>query len=287
MKTFENKVAVITGAASGIGLAMVNKCIQEGMKVVLADIDATRLLDIALDLQDKGATVLAVVTDVSKEEDIINLANKTIDTFAAVHLLFNNAGVIVQNSYIWESTAAEWDWNLKVNMLSVVNGIRVFVPIMLKQDCEGVIINTASEAGFTSHPNMSMYKVAKYGVVTLSETLYHELNQKSDKVKAVVVCPGIVNTRLMDSTPPTYLKEDIHAKTMDDGEMSRYQKQCKALLNGMPPHCIPDDIFKAIRENKFYVFTHPGWQDRIQTRINDILEKKNPTNCLAGTGLTL
>src|SRR5262249_18260593 len=196
MKEFKDKVAVITGAASGIGRAMADRCVQEGMKAVLADVELDRLTKTEASMKASGATVLAVRTDVSQARDVEALAQKTLEVFGAVHLLCNNAGVGTEAA-IWESTLAEWEWVLGVNLWGVIHGVRVFVPLMLAQDTECHIVNTASMAGLISGPGLGAYKVAKHAVVTLSETLYHELAEHGANVKVSVLCPGIVNTRIM------------------------------------------------------------------------------------------
>jgi len=145
MNEFEGKVAVITGAASGIGRAIADRCAKEGIKVVLADIEQEALDQAAIELEDLGATVLVVQTDVSDHNEVETLVQKTLDKFGAVHLLFNNAGVVVGGA-VWEQSLADWQWILGVNLWGVIHGIRAFVPIMLKQDTECHIVNTASGA---------------------------------------------------------------------------------------------------------------------------------------------
>ena len=161
MKNFKDKVAVVTGAASGIGKAIAQRCVQEGMKVVLADIEEKPLAQTGDDLKKAGATVLSVLTDVSKINDVEQLARKTLGDFGEVHLLFNNAGVTAGTS-IWESTLADWEWVIGVNLWGVIHGIRTFVPIMLKQDNECHIVNTSSVAGLISSPGDGIYKVTKH-----------------------------------------------------------------------------------------------------------------------------
>src|SRR5438132_4651738 len=197
MKEFQGKVAVVTGAASGIGRGLAERCAQEGMKVVLADIEEQALMRACQELKAAGAQVLAVQTDVSKILDMEALAQKTIATYGAVHLLFNNAGVGA-GTIIWESTLADWEWTLGVNLWGVIHGIRTFVPLMLEQDTEGHIVNTASVAGLTSGPDLGIYKVTKQGVVTLCETLYHELAHRGAKVKVSVLCPVFDKTQIND-----------------------------------------------------------------------------------------
>ncbi len=147
------------------------------------------------DLESTGVEVLAIVTDVSQSEDIERLAHKTLDTFGAVHLLFNNAGVAGE-SWLWESTVADWEWVLGVNLWGVIHGLRVFVPLMLEQDVDCHIVNTASLVGLISHPGGGIYKATKHAVVTMSETLYHELNQIEAKVQISVLCPALVRTHI-------------------------------------------------------------------------------------------
>ena len=198
MKEFKGKVAVVTGAASGIGRALADRSVQEGMKVVLADVEVEALAKTEAGLKSSGATVLAVPTDVSQARDVAALAQKTLEVFGAVHLLCNNAGVGTEAA-IWESTLEEWEWVMGVNLWGVIHGVRAFVPHMLAQDTECHIVNTASMAGLISGPGLGAYKVTKHAVVSLSETLYHELAERGARVGVSVLCPGIVNTRIMES----------------------------------------------------------------------------------------
>src|SRR3984893_1138491 len=195
MKDFEGRVAVITGAGRASGLALAELCGQEGMKVVLADVEVETLTKTEASMKASGATVLAVRTDVSQARDVEALAHKTLDAFGAVHLLCNNAGVATEAA-IWESTLAEWEWVMGVNLWGVIHGVRVFVPIMLEQDTVCHVVNSASMAGLIAGPGLGAYKVTKHGVVALSETLYHDLAERAAKVKVSVLCPGFVNTRI-------------------------------------------------------------------------------------------
>ena len=177
MKEFKGKVAVITGAASGIGRALADRCVQEGMKAVLADVEVEALAKTEASLKASGATVLAVQTDVSQARDVAALAQKTLEVFGAVHLLCNNAGVGTEAA-IWESTLEVWEWVMGVNLWGVIHGVHAFVPLMLAQDTECHIVNTASMAGLISGPGLGTYKVTKHAVVSLSETLHHELAER-------------------------------------------------------------------------------------------------------------
>ena len=275
MKDFKDKVAVITGAASGIGRALADRCVQEGMKAVLADVEAEPLAKAEASLKASGATVLAVQTDVSQVRDVEALAQKTMEAFGAVHVLCNNAGVGTEAA-VWESTLAEWEWIVGVNLWGVVHGVRVFVPLMLAQDAECHIVNTASTAGLISGPGLGAYKVTKHGVVTLSETLHHELAERGAKVKVSVLCPGIVNTRIMESArnrpgdlPPTGPRGPASEE--------RWEALRRLVPAGMPAAQVADAVFEALRKDRFYILTHPEGKEAVRTRMEDILQERNPT----------
>src|SRR5437588_11349714 len=197
MQDLKGKVAVVTGAASGIGNAVATRLAEEGMRVVLADMEEGPLADAEKKLADDGATVLAVPTDVTKGDQMDALAQKTFDTFGTVHVVHNNAGVATGGP-MWTLTEADWQWVLGVNLWGVIHGVRAFVPRLVEQG-EGHVVNTASIAGLTSSPLMAPYNVSKHGVVTLSETLQHELTMQGSPVRVSVLCPGWVNTRIADA----------------------------------------------------------------------------------------
>ena len=275
MKDFKDKVAVITGAASGIGRALADRCVQEGMKAVLADVEAEPLATAEASLKAFGATVLAVQTDVSQARDVEALAQKTMEAFGAVHVLCNNAGVGTEAA-VWESTLAEWEWVVGVNLWGVVHGVRVFVPLMLAQDAECHIVNTASTAGLISGPGLGAYKVTKHGVVTLSETLHHELAERGAKVKVSVLCPGIVITRIMESARN---RPGDLAPTGPRGPASeeRWEALRRLVPAGMPAAQVADAVFEALRKDRFYILTHPEGKEAVRTRMEDILQERNPT----------
>jgi len=277
MKEFKDKVAVITGAASGIGRALAERCAQEGMKVVLADIEEAALNQAENELRATGARVLSVRTDVSKAGDIELLARKTLDTFGAVHLLFNNAGVGA-GSTIWESTLADWEWVIGVNLWGLIHGIRIFVPIMLAQDTECHIVNTASLAGLLPYHPSSPYQVSKYGAVALSENLYISLAQMKSKIKTSVLCPGWVKTRIMDSARnrPAELENEPGNVLITPESLAVIQSMIQAIETGMSPHQVADDVFKAIINEQFYILTHPDFNPEIQKRMENIINLHNP-----------
>jgi len=279
MKDFKNKVAVITGGASGIGRGIAERCVDEGMKVVLADVEQPALEKAQAEMQAKGADILAVQTDVSKADDIEELVKRTMDYFGGVHLLCNNAGVGGTSS-IWESTLADWEWVMGVNLWGVIHGVRAFVPVMLEQDTECHIVNTASGAGLTS--GMSIYCITKHAVVALSEALYHQLSEKESNVKVSVLCPAFVNTQILDSARnrPSRLQNDPALKKPEPDpeteERSRWIRQ--GVQEGMPPKVVADYVFEAVKGGKFYILTHPEVRDWARLRMDDVLEERNPTN---------
>lgn len=277
MKEFRSKVAVITGAASGIGRGMAERCAQEGMKVVLADIDETALVQTDNELKAKGATTLAVSTDVAKARDVEALADKTLEAFGVIHLLCNNAGVTAGTS-VWETDLADWQWVMGVNLWGVIHGVRVFVPIMLAQQTECHIVNTASIAGLTSGRGLGVYRVTKHGVVTLSETLYHELAHQKAQVKVSVLCPGFVKTHIINSKrvgPGEYQSDPPTKRRSPEEEEARWA-ELAASYDVLPVEPVVEAVFAAIRDEQLYILTHPEYKVGIQARMEDILNERNP-----------
>ena len=275
MKEFKGKVAVVTGAASGIGLALAHRFAQAGMRVVLADVEPAALADAARAVGAGGAETLAVRTDVSKAADVEALASRAQAAFGAVHVLCNNAGVAISGP-TWLQTLSDWEWVLGVNLWGVIHGVRVFTPIMLAQGDEAHIVNTASIAGMLCGPGTSVYNVSKHGVVALSETLHHELALLAAPVKVSVLCPGFVSTRILDSARnrPAQLADTAAALPGRD-EMEQAVRQL--IATGLPPEQVAAVVFDAIRAERFYVFPHPEWIERIRARMEDIVAARNPT----------
>jgi len=278
MQAFKDKVAVVTGAASGIGRAIAERCVQEGMKIVLADVEEDALTHTEQDLRATGASVLAIRTDVSKASDIEELAKNTLNTFGAIHLLCNNAGVSGVINSVWESTIADWKWVMDVNLWGVIHGIRVFVPIMLEQDIECHIVNTASIAGLRTGPGLGIYRMTKYGVVSLSETLYHELAQRNAKLKVSVLCPGFVKTQIGDSARNRPV--ELHNDPVEEKRRPEYETLERTvnqgIQGGISPQHVANCVFNAIKAGKFYILTHPEAKDGVRMRMEDILQERNP-----------
>lgn len=270
MKNFANKVAVITGGASGIGWALARQCAEEGMKLVLADIEAAPLEKAASELSAEGSEVLPVLTDVSKAEAVTNLAEQTLARFGAVHLLFNNAGVGAGGK-IWETTLHDWEWTLGVNLWGVIHGIRTFTPIMLQQDDECHIVNTASVAGLIASSGLGAYKVSKHAVVSLSETLHYELKEQGAKIRVSVLCPEFVNTRIWESerNRPKALRNP--RRSLTDEERSDLNALRDVVNNGISAEEVARQVFDAIRDEKLYILTHPHTKEWVQKRMEKIL----------------
>src|SRR5438270_10887144 len=279
MQDLKGKVAVVTGAASGIGNAMATRFAEEGMKVVLADIEEGPLADAEKKLADGGATVLAVPTDVSKGEKMDALAQKTFDAFGTAHVVCNNAGVGA-GGVMWTLTEADWQWVLGVNLWGVIHGVRVFVPRLVEQG-EGHVVNTASIAGLTSAPLMGPYNVSKHGVVTLSETLLGELALHGSPVKVSVLCPGWVNTRIheADRNRPPELQQENPDNTM--AEMGRQLLE-NLVASGLSPSEVAGQVVDAIREERFYILTHPEMTPMVRNRMEDVVEGRNPAPSFFG-----
>ncbi|MHA2094052.1 MAG: SDR family NAD(P)-dependent oxidoreductase [Candidatus Hodarchaeales archaeon] len=286
MKDFKDKVAVITGAASGIGLGTAKRAVKEGMNVVIADIEAEALSKAEKQLSSLGDNVVSVVTDVSKFEDVKSLADKTIDTFGEVHLLFNNAGV-AKRDVLWDFTLDDWKWIINVNLWGVIHGIVNFLPIFRKQNIESRIINTASIAGLTTYTLNGIYGPVKHAIVALSETLSNELQVMNSKIKVSVLCPGAVLTNL--GTSARNRPEEL--KTPEPEILDRQSRIMKFLTDypefksivtqfgqgfqerGMTGDKAGDIVFEAIRDDAFYILTDTGQllEDSIRSRMNNIL----------------
>ena len=290
MKKFKGKVAVITGASSGIGRALAERCAQEGMKVVIADTDKKALAQTEKDLKASGASVLAVSTDVSKPGEVEALAKKTIDTFGAVHLLCNAVGVHTL-APLSETTLADWQWVIGVNLNGAIYSVEAFLPFMFKQDTECHIVNTTSVlGGFYALPFNGPYNLSEFALVTLSETLYLELATLHHKVKVSVLSPDYADTGIMDSElhRPAELKNaPTKAKA---GEANPNFQKIKDIIQATvqaetPPEQLADMVFEAIKEEKFYIFPHPTSNVIMADRLGCVLEQRNPENILKMMGM--
>jgi len=278
MKDFAGKVAVITGAGSGFGLEFARLGAREGMKLVLADVQQDALDAAVADVRSRGAEAVGVRADVSKAEDVDRAADAAKSAFGAVHLLFNNAGVTGGGGYLWESSLKDWKWILDVNLMGVVHGIRSFVPLILEHGGEGHVVNTASAAGLVSSPLMGVYNASKHAVVTLSETLHHELRLANARIGVSVLCPAYVPTGISRSerNRPAELAEDA---PLTSSQIAARQRSEKAIASGrLGAPDVARITFEAIREGRFYVITHPKLLPAVELRFRDVLEQRTPSD---------
>lgn len=282
MKDFKGKVAVVTGAASGMGLAFSHKFAEEGMSVVLADIESEPLAMAEAALKEKGGEVLAVRANVMTEDDVNRLADAAFARFGNVHILCNNAGVAASAATLrsrpWESSLADWEWTFGVNFMGVLYGIRAFIPRMLEKGEEGHIVNTASMAGLLTGANP--YNISKHSVVCLTEGIYKEFKGMGAKLSASVLCPGLINTAILDSErnrprefgPPT-------DKTVLRPEVQEWSSNFEAALKaGYEPEEVAREVFEAVRDDHFYIFpAQPAALESVRLRMEDITLQRNPT----------
>lgn len=287
MKQFQNKVAVITGAASGLGKEFAKTGAALGMKLVLADVQQDPLDACLQELRSHGADAVGLKTDVSSREAVQALADLAYQEYGSVNCLFNNAGV-TSSGFIWEHTQQDWAWVMNVNLYGVVNGVSVFTPLMLEQSArdpefEGHIINTASMAGLLTAPSQGIYNVSKHAVVALSEALYHDLEIITDKIHCSVLCPSYVKTNIADSsrnrpaelmnqtglTLSQQVARDSVASSVDAGDVTAAQ--------------VSEVTFQAIRNDDFYIFPSKGSLARVKRRMEDILAEKNPSDWFKGS----
>jgi NAD(P)-dependent dehydrogenase (short-subunit alcohol dehydrogenase family) len=282
MKTFKDKVAVITGGASGLGREFALKAASMGMKLVLADVQRDALDRTVEELKQQGASVIGVMCDVRKAEQVQALADATMAEFGAVHLLFNNAGV-GSGGLVWENTEADWEWVLGVNLWGVIHGVRIFTPLMLAgaakdPQYEGHIVNTASMAGLLNAPTMGVYNVSKHAVVSLSETLYHDLQLVEAPVGASVLCPYYVPTGISQS----------HRNRPDDVKMTQGPTASQLVAQAMTDKAVTSGkvtatevaqaTFDAIAAGQFYIYSHPGALQGVQDRMEEIVHQRNPSD---------
>ncbi|MBX3591059.1 MAG: SDR family oxidoreductase [Burkholderiaceae bacterium] len=277
MKDFASKVAVVTGAGSGFGREFARIGASLGMKLSLADIQPEALAATVDELRGQGAQVIGETVDVSRGADVERLAQRTLDTYGAVHLLFNNAGV-ASGGLVWENSVKDWEWVLGVNLWGVIHGVRTFVPAMLAQGDECHVVNTASVAGLLSPQLMGVYNVSKHGVVTLTETLYQDLRVTGARIGVSLLCPAFVPTGIAQShrNRPAGL-QDGAAPT---ASMIASQKASeKAVSSGRISAAeVARMTFDAIRENRFYVITHPKILASVELRLQDVIAQRNPSD---------
>ncbi len=277
MQEFHGKVAVVTGAASGIGLALAEIFAEQGMKLVLADVEAEALERARSRVANLGAETLGVRTDVGDPEQVEALAEAAQNRFGSIDIACNNAGVFT-GGISWECSAADYQWLVDVNQLGVANGIRSFVPRMIAQGTECYVLNTASMAALTAMPFAGVYHMSKHAVLALSECLFQELAMLAPQVKVSVLCPELVDTGIggAERNRPAHLDGD--AKGVDSPmRQAAVQAVVDGTATGLPPRVLAERALQGIREEKFYILADGGWAKAAQIRLDDIREGRNPT----------
>lgn len=279
MKVFKDRVAVITGGASGFGREFAIIGARLGMKLVLADVQQDALDKTKAELEAQGAQVLAMRCDVRHAEEVQALADATMEKFGAVHLVFNNAGV-GSGGLVWENTQADWDWVIGVNLWGVIHGVRIFTNLMLEcakknPQFEGHIVNTASMAGLLNAPTMGVYNVSKHAVVSLSESLYQDLKLVEAPIGASVLCPYFVPTGISQSHRNR--PDDVPGSAPTASQRAAQAMSDKAVNSGkVTAEEVAENTFKAIADEQFYIFSHPGALGNVQERMEDIVLQRNP-----------
>ena len=272
------QIEVFKGAFVGIGKALTEKCIAEGMHVVMADIEEAALEKAAAELQaTTNKQVLPIVTNVAIESEMRKIRNEAVENLGGVHLLFNNAGV-GGGGNSWNATQKDWDWVLGVNLWSVIHGLRVFVPQMIAQETPCHIVNTASIAGIIGGSTNALYSVTKHGVVALTENLSVDLKAENTKVGCSVLCPGFVNTNIFDSgrNRPADLTNDENPQTLTPEDEQRIAIFQEILRQGMQPAEIAEIVFDAIRADRLYILTHDHFDEMIRARAENMVNGTNP-----------
>ncbi|HWM44920.1 MAG TPA: SDR family NAD(P)-dependent oxidoreductase [Burkholderiales bacterium] len=278
MKELKGKVAAVTGAASGLGRSMALAFAAEGMDVALADVDQANLSSVADEVQAKGVRAITLRVDVSQADQVEAFRDQTLARLGAIHVVCNNAGVSPLGA-VWENTPADWQWILGVNLWGVINGVRAFTRTLIAQN-EGHIVNTASVSGLIAPPGSGAYNVTKHAVVALSESLHHDLRERNSAVGVSVLCPAYVPTGIVDSErsrPKDLPKSEKSRETLAKETMLR-----KAVTSGkVSADQVAQAVVAAVKEERFYILTHPRIKGAIQARMEDILEGRAPRNPMA------
>ena len=278
MKELKGKVAAVTGAASGLGRSMALAFAAEGMDVALADVDEVSLSTVQEEILAKDVRAITLKVDVSQAEQVEGFRDQALTRLGGLHVVCNNAGVSPLGA-VWENSVADWQWILGVNLWGVIHGVRAFAPHLIAQN-EGHIVNTASVAGLIAPPGSGAYNVTKHAVVALSESLQHDLRERNSRVGVSVLCPAYVPTRITESersrpkelavskkSPETLAREAMLKKAVTSGKVSADQ--------------VAQAVVAAIKNERFYILTHPRIKGAIQARMEDILEGRPPRNPLA------
>ena len=279
MKDLEGKVAVVTGAAAGIGRAMAERFANEGMRVILADRDVGGVREATRKLVDAGLNAHAIAADVTMPGEVEEFADQVFRDFGNVHLLCNNAGVLGRVQASWEQPLENWRWVFDVNVLGVAHGLHYFLPRMVAAGEEGYVLNTGSVAGLLSGPFFAPYNASKHAVVAMSECLHHELRAAGSRIEVGVLCPGWVHTELADfEEKAPYSVKRANAKVVVSRQaQERDAAVRKMVAESIGPEKIAEMVVEAVSEGRFYIFPHPERKADIRNRMEAILEEKIPS----------
>ena len=275
MESLEGKTAVITGAASGIGLGLAERFVAARMNVVLADIQQDALENAVKHLTQRQGSVTGVKVNTMVRESVEDLAEKAIETYGKVHVLCNNAGVAASaggvGRAVWEVADADWDWVMGVNFNGVLYGLQTFIPHMLAHGEESHIVNTASLAGLMA--GGGTYGVSKHGVLCLTESLYNDLKARNCNISASVLCPGFVNTRIFDAER----NRPDELKLAAEGKNEAITFDAQGLLEqGLAPADVAEIVVRAILDDDLYILPHPAWDDILRSRLDHVLARGAP-----------
>lgn len=276
MDEFSNKTAVVTGAASGIGLELCKVFAEQGMNVVLADIEQGKLDEAVAQLKGLGVQAIGVLTDVGCGDSVEALCKATVDQFGSVQILCNNAGVYT-GGQIWEQTEDDFEWLIRVNQWGIIHGLRHFVPQMISQGDECHIVNTASMASMCTLPFAGIYHMTKHAALALSECLFHELAMMAPQIKVSCLCPELVNTGIATSSRNRPI--DLAEENITDMQQMSMTAITDATAGSLPPRVLADRVLQAIKDEAFYILP-PGdntWCDTANTRLEDIRLVRNPS----------
>jgi NAD(P)-dependent dehydrogenase (short-subunit alcohol dehydrogenase family) len=276
MHDLANRTAWITGAASGIGLALAHRLAAERVKLVLVDIEQAPLAAAEAALRAIGASVLAIRADVSSATEMAAAAERAFATFGTIHILCNNAGVGGGGGPMWQLSDSDWTWTIDVNLRGVTHALRLLLPRLIESGEEGHVVNTASIAGLTSTPFMGPYTATKHAVVALSECLAKELELTGAKVGVSVLCPGFVKTQINTSHRNRPGAGTSAPRPLSPAAAKFAQVLDQLVQSGIPAEQVADEVVRAIREPRFYILTHPEMKPQIEHRMHQILEEKQP-----------
>jgi NAD(P)-dependent dehydrogenase (short-subunit alcohol dehydrogenase family) len=277
MKDFDNKTAVVTGGANGIGRAMGELFLSRGINVVLADVEEAALDKTVSELTAQGGNCIGVRTDVSKADEVQALADRAVSEYSGIHIACSNAGVFA-GGLLWEESLADYQWQMDVNLWGVIHGIRSFVPVMKEQGTDCHLVNTASMAALTAMPYSGIYHMTKHAVLALSESLYHELSFHAPNIGVSVLCPEAINTGIGNSErnrPANYSSAGDIVETDERAMVSQALSDSTAA--GIGPDVMAQRVLDAIVENRFYILSDEAWRTAANIRLDDVREGRNPT----------